>query len=194
MQWIKLFNRGNGIETRIWTNLYRLFLGALGQNSVLSHAEQLLNPRYIYIGERVLLAHDARLDAIREYAGQPYGGEIHIGNDTIIQPRAHIAAAAKLLVGKHVLIASNVYITDHDHGFAQLDISVARQPLAVAPTRIEDFVWLGENVVVLKGVVIGHHAIVGANSVVTRDVPPNVIAGGVPTRVIRNRAAEEAIS
>ncbi len=193
MQWIKLFNRGNGIETRIWTTIYRLFLGKLGQGSVLSHAQQLLNPQYIFIGAQVLLAHDARLDAIREFGAQKYAGEIHIGDETIIQPRVHIAAAAPLYIGKQVLIASNVYITDHDHGSAQLDLPVARQPLIVEPTRIEDLVWLGENVVVLKGVVVGHHAIVGANSVVTHDIPPNAIVAGVPARAIRDRTAEPDI-
>jgi acetyltransferase-like isoleucine patch superfamily enzyme len=56
-----------------------------------------------------------------------------------------------------------------------------------APTRIEDWVWIGANAVVLKGVTIGQRTIVGAGSVVTRDLPPDVIAAGVPARVLRAR-------
>jgi acetyltransferase-like isoleucine patch superfamily enzyme len=187
MNFLQLFNRDNGLEVRLWTAIYRRCFGRLGPGSILSRAEQILNPQFIYIGAQVLLAHDARLDAIRAYAGQSYQGEIHIGDRTIIQPRVHLAAAAKLVVGSDTLIGSNVFITDHDHGFDQPNQHVAYQPLVVAPTCIQDHAWLGENVVVLKGVTIGHHAIIGANSVVTRTILPYAVAAGAPARVIRMR-------
>ncbi len=189
MKLIKLFNRDNGLEVRLWTAIYRRFLGRVGQDSILSRADQILSPQHIFIGERVGIAHGARLDAIREYGGRPYAGEIYIGDNTSIQPYAHIAAAATLRIGCNVLTGSRIFITDHDHQFADLDLPVAYQPLAVAPVRVEDFVWLGENVVILKGVTIGHHAVIGANSVVTGDIPPFAIAAGVPAKVVKLRIA-----
>ena len=187
MNLIQLFNRDNGLEVRLWTAIYRRFLGSLGPGALLSHADRLRNPSCIYIGPRVMISHGARLDISRAYGGQQYDGELHIGEGTIIEPRVHIAAATKLTIGCHVLFASNVFVTDHDHGFLDPDLPISYQPLTVAPTRIEDWAWLGENAVVLKGVTIGRGAAIGANSVVTRDVPPFAIAAGVPARVIGMR-------
>jgi acetyltransferase-like isoleucine patch superfamily enzyme len=189
---IKLFNRDNGLEVRLWTNLYRLFLGRMGAGTVISRADQLLNPERIFIGERVGIAHNARLDAWLEFGGRPYSGEIHIGDRTSIQPYFHLAAAAPLHIGHDVLIASHVYITDHDHQFTQPDLHVAYQPLVVEPVRIGNYVWIGENVVILKGVTVGDNAVIGANSVVTKDVPPLAVVGGIPARVIKYRSSADS--
>lgn len=189
MNLIKLFNRDNGLEVRLWTAIYRRFLGRVGRGTIISRADQILNPRHIFIGAGAGIAHNARLDAIRDYGGRPYAGEIHIGDHASIQPYAHIAAAAPLRIGAYVLTGSHIFITDHDHDFADLAQPVAYQPLAVAPVTVDDYAWLGENVVILKGVTVGHHAVIGANSVVTRDVPAYAIAAGAPARVIKFRNA-----
>jgi acetyltransferase-like isoleucine patch superfamily enzyme len=184
---IKLFNRNNGLEVRIWTTIYRMFLGEVGHGTVISKADQILNPERIFIGERVGIAHGARLDAWLEFGGRPYAGEIHIGDRTSIQPYFHLAAAAPLHIGHDVLIASHVYISDHDHQFSEPNLHVAYQPLAVEPVQIGNYVWIGENVVILKGVTVGDNAVLGANSVVTKDVPPYAVVGGVPARIIKYR-------
>ncbi len=181
---IKLFNRNNGIEVRLWTAIYRLFFAQMGKGTIISHADQILNPEWIFLGAQVGIAHGARLDAWREFGDRRYAGEIHIGDRTSIQPYFHLAAAAPLYIGHDVLIASHVYITDHDHGFRQPNQHVGWQSLEVAPVRIGNFVWIGENAVILKGVTIGDNAVVGANSVVTKDVPPAVVVGGVPAHTI----------
>jgi acetyltransferase-like isoleucine patch superfamily enzyme len=187
VQAFRLFNRDNGQEVRLWTAIYRRLLGRLGKGSILSRADQMLNPQHIFIGAQVGIAHGARLDAIRQFGGTAYGGEIHIGDRTSIQPFAHIAAAATLRIGCSVLTGSRIFVTDHDHQFADLDTPIAYQPLVVEPVSVEDFVWLGENVVVLKGVTVGHHAVIGANSVVTTDIPPYAIAAGAPAKVVKFR-------
>ncbi|HSV14851.1 MAG TPA: acyltransferase, partial [Tepidisphaeraceae bacterium] len=91
---------------------------------------------------------------------------------------------------RHVAIGPGCYITDHDHGLDPSRPPLAQQMIA-APTRIEDWVWIGANAVILKGVTIGQRTIIGAGSVVTRDLPPNVIAVGVPARVVRQREASD---
>jgi acetyltransferase-like isoleucine patch superfamily enzyme len=190
MNLIKLLNRDSGLEVRLWTAIYRRLLGGLGPRSIISKADQILNPRHIFIGAGVGIAHSARLDAIREYGGRPYAGEIYIGDGASIQPYSHIAAASTLRIGAYVLTGSRVFITDHNHGLADLDHPVAYQPLDVAPVTVQEYAWLGENAVILKGVTVGHHAVIGANSVVTRDIPPFAIAAGAPAKVIRFRNAE----
>ena len=117
------------------------------------------------------------LDALTE------PGRVRIGDDVQIEGYFSVSAAASVTIGDGVLIGSNVAIRDHDHGIAP-GSQRARQPLVAAPVEIGEFVWLSQNVVVLKGVTIGRNAVVGANAVVTRSVPEGAIAAGVPARQI----------
>lgn len=88
-------------------------------------------------------------------------------------------------IGRNVLIGARVLITDHDHEFLDRSTPPVKSPVLICrPVKIEDEVWIGEGVVVLKGTTIGRRSVVGANSVVTHDIPPYSIAAGVPARVI----------
>jgi len=89
-------------------------------------------------------------------------------------------------IGKHCLIASNVYITDHDHNI-ELPRSnpLYRDTLQVSVVTVSDYVWIGEKVNILKGVTIGESSIIGAGSTVTKDIPPFSIALGSPAKVIK---------
>jgi len=137
----------------------------------------------ISIGSKVRIWHHARIEAIGTGAGATV---IEIGNETVIQPYVHIGACTSVVLGRGVLIASFVYITDHDHDFADLAFPVVSSQRVVAlPVAIGDYAWLGERAIVLKGVHIGERSIIGAGSVVTRDVPPYSIAVGVPARVVK---------
>jgi acetyltransferase-like isoleucine patch superfamily enzyme len=119
------------------------------------------------------------------------GVRLSIGDGTYINRRTFIDANESIIIGRNVAIGPNCYITDHDHG---LDPSrpPLQQEMLAKPTRIEDAVWLGANVVVLKGVTIGARSVVGAGSVVTRSLPADIIAVGVPARVIRSRTPTDA--
>lgn len=88
-----------------------------------------------------------------------------------------------LEVGRHCMIGPHCYLTDSDHGILQ-DGPMAGEPMVSKPTIIEDNVWLGAGVIVLKGVRIGRNAVVGAGAVVTKDVPAKMIVAGVPAREI----------
>jgi acetyltransferase-like isoleucine patch superfamily enzyme len=83
------------------------------------------------------------------------------------------------------LIAEMVSIRDSDHRHMITTVPYHEQGHLTSPTIIGNNVWLGSKVVVLRGVTIGDNAIVGANAVVTHDVPPGVIVGGVPARLIK---------
>ena len=85
-----------------------------------------------------------------------------------------------------MLISGRVYITDHDHVFDDPELPARKcHELRSAPVVIEDGAWLGEASVILKGVTVGYRAVVGANAVVTKDVPSYSVVAGVPARVIR---------
>lgn len=116
---------------------------------------------------------------------------ITIGEAVQVNNNVHIAAVSKVTIGNRVLIASGVFIADHNHGSYsggnQSDPSTppAQRPLSVDPVAIGDDTWLGEHVCVLPGVRIGNGVVVGAGAIVTADLPDYVIAVGSPARVIK---------
>ena len=111
---------------------------------------------------------------------------IDIGDKCYINRYCMIDASEKVTVGEDVMIGPNCYITDHDHGYA-LGERITTQPLVSAPVEIQKCVWIGAGCTILKGVTIGKEAIVAAGAVVTRDVPPRAIVGGIPAKVIGKR-------
>jgi len=113
---------------------------------------------------------------------------IVIGRSTYINRFTMIDASDSIRIGANCMIGPFCYITDHDHGTIA-GIPVNQQALIGEPVVIEDDVWIGAHVTVLKGIRIGTGAVVGAGAVVTRDVLPNTIVAGVPARVIASRAA-----
>lgn len=118
-------------------------------------------------------------------------GEIIFGQNCQINDNVHIASVDSVTLGDNVLIASRVFISDHNHGqYSGDDVSnpnevPADRKLSSSPVVIEDNVWLGEGVAVMPGVRIGRGCIIGANSVVTKDLPDNTICAGVPAKVIK---------
>ena len=114
-------------------------------------------------------------------------GTLRVGEGTIFGHHCTLAARDSVTIGADCLIAELVSIRDHDHCFDRLDVPTRDQGFTVAPVRIGRNVWLASKVSVLKGVTIGDNAIVGANAVVTHDIPANAIAVGVPARVVRMR-------
>jgi acetyltransferase-like isoleucine patch superfamily enzyme len=131
----------------------------------------------IIIGDRVLLMGTTvpfELVAHR-------GGRVHIGSQTFINYGVSISAHDAVQIGSQCQIGQYCIIQDNDYH----DIEEKWRVPPSAPVVIEDRVWLGARVIVLKGVRIGHDAVIGAGSVVTKDIPPRAIAAGSPARVIR---------
>lgn len=111
---------------------------------------------------------------------------IHIGKDSIIGDHATLDGRAKLIIGNHVDIASEVMIFNSQHDINDPDFEAIE-----APVKIEDYVFIGPRAIVLPGVTIGRGAVIAAGAVVTKDVEPNSIVGGVPARVIGNRSSAD---
>lgn len=145
------------------------------------------NKARIRFGKRFVSGYLARLDAL----GGP--GCLEFGDDVQINDHVHIGALEKVRIGNQVLIASRVFITDHDHGAYGAGQAASSSPLQAPalrelvsrPVDIGDRVWIGENVCILSGVKIGEGSVIGAGAVVRTDIPPNCIAVGVPARVVR---------
>jgi len=102
-----------------------------------------------------------------------------------------IGANELVSIGADVMIAQAVTIRDTDHAAFRIDVSMSKQGIVTKPVVIEDDVWIGHGASILKGVRVGRGSIIGAGSVVTRDVPPYSIVGGVPARIIRARESTQ---
>ena len=116
---------------------------------------------------------------------------LEIGENVEINDDVHIGATEKIIIGDNVLIASKVYISDHNHGSykgeeqdSPMSIPKKRK-IYSSPIKIEKNVWIGEFVSILQGVTIGEGAIIGTMSVVTKDIPPYTIAVGSPAKPIK---------
>ena len=145
--------------------------------------------KYVTIGENFKAGPGFRIECFDYYLGEKYTPSVKIGNNVCINYNCHIGAVNSITIGDNVLIGSNVLITDHSHG------STVYQDLCLAPASrhlyskgeiiIEDNVWIGEGVCILPGVVIGHNSVIGANAVVTHDIPAFRVAIGNPWRTLK---------
>jgi acetyltransferase-like isoleucine patch superfamily enzyme len=116
-------------------------------------------------------------------------GTLSVGDKCVLARDVSINCYLDVEIGDSTLIADNVYISDFDHNFADLTVPIKDQGIAKSRVRIGRDVWLGTKVTVARGVEIGEGSVVGANAVVTRDLPGHSVAVGVPARVIRDRRA-----
>ena len=119
-------------------------------------------------------------------------GSITIGERSWLGPYCVIYGNGGVDIGRDVMIAAHTLITSVGHEHESLDVPMMNQPLRLAPVRIEDDVWIGARCTLLPGITVGRGAIVGAGSVVTRDVAPWAIVGGVPARVVGQRGNRRA--
>lgn len=159
-------------------------LGELGPGSRFESQIIWHQPKGIAIGSNVIIKRRCRFEAIN--TGKT-SRTIHlrIGDNTSFQQGCQVSAAEQVTIGRDVLIASNVLITDNDHIYDHpTQPASAIRELYTAPVTIEDGCWLGFACVVLKGVTIGRRSVIGANAVVTGDIPPYSVAVGIPARVV----------
>ncbi len=113
------------------------------------------------------------------------GSRVRIGEGTFLNFGSAVAAIDRVEIGAHCLFGPGCFVADHEHRFDDHDRTINEQGMTShGPVRIGDHVWCGTNVVVTSGVSIGDRCVIGANSVVTHDVPPHTIVAGVPARPI----------
>ncbi len=162
-----------------FSRLVRKSFGAFGNGSRLTPPLQVEGAARISIGCNVHIRSNTWLLTLREDA------RLEIDDGASIMGFCVLSAAASVRLGRDVLLARNVYISDHSHGKRSASVPIKDQPLdGVAPVDVGDGAWLGQNVVVLPGVRIGAGAVVGANSVVGDNVPARTVAVGSPARIV----------
>lgn len=166
----------------------REFKSVIGHFRVFSPLT-LYGAKYMCLGENVTLKGPLRLEAFDEYNGQYFLPSIYIGDSAKINSYCHIGCINEVRIGKYTTIAERCYITDHMHGETTLEhlkMHTYSRPLySKGKVNIGDCVQIGEGCVIMPGVSIGEHSIIGANSVVTKDIPPYCIAAGNPAKVLK---------
>lgn len=131
------------------------------------------------IGPHVLLEPHVWITADRP-------ARVRIGEGAFLNLGVMIAALDLVEIGAHCMLANGSFVTDANHRFDDPEQPVPWQGFtSKGPTRLGDNVWCGMNVVITSGVTVGERCVIGANSVVTSDLPPRSIAAGVPARVLR---------
>jgi lipopolysaccharide O-acetyltransferase len=158
---------------------------SFGARTVLELPIRLSGEERIAIGSDVFIGADSWL---LTQPGAP-AVALQIGDGTSIAGHCVLSAARSVRLGRRVLIARGVYISDHIHAYTDTGRAVLDQGIdRVEPVEIGDGAWIGENVVVGPGVRIGRGAVIGGNAVVLDDVPDHAIAVGVPAHVVRSFA------
>ena len=173
----------NGVLRRASTFMLRSRFHSFGRESYVEWPAWIRGGESIAVGNSVKIWQSSRLNVVNPSKGRVV---IELSDGVVIHPSVRISGVKSIRIGIGAGISSNCFITDHDHYVANFSMSaVDNAQVIAAPISIGDHAWLGEKVCVLKGVSIGKHSVVGAGSVVTRDVPDYSIAVGCPARVVK---------
>ncbi len=161
--------------------------GAFGRGSVICFpTTTIMNERYIRIGAGTMIGPHVALSA-GMVPGQVCVTEsvVRIGDRCLIGRGSGIVGHLSIEIGDDVWTGHHVYITDQNHGYADLDRPISQQVQPEQPVSIGAGSWIGHGTVVLPGARIGRHVVIGANSVVIGEIPDECVAVGAPARVIK---------
>jgi acetyltransferase-like isoleucine patch superfamily enzyme len=163
--------------------IYKYQFKKIGKKSRIDYALKINGKKHIEIGNHVLVQYKTWL-ACFELTGEKKP-VLRIGNHSVIGHFNHICATKSVILEDYVLTADKVYITDNLHSYENISEAIINQPIKqINPVVIGEGSWLGENVCVI-GASIGKHCVIGANSVVTKDIPDFSVAVGIPAKVIK---------
>lgn len=163
--------------------VHKLSFSSFGNKSQIVSPLSLDGKKNISIGNKVYVGYKTWLAAL------PLTGEksclLELQDGVTIGHFNHIYATKKIVLEKDVLTADRVYISDNLHGYADIHVAIKKQPIVQhGEVVIGEGSWLGENVCVL-GAQVGKHCVVGANSVVTKDIPDYCVVVGAPAKIIK---------
>jgi acetyltransferase-like isoleucine patch superfamily enzyme len=173
----------------------------------LGHQAKVLFPDYLTVGRNVAIGdyvfmscygrHGVRLGSnvrIREFGWIQVtshltnpGEGLTIGDNSYIGPHSVLGAGGQVAIGRDVAFGAYVQLLAENHEFSDPAMDINEQGVTRRGITIEDGCWLGNSVIVLDGIRIGARSVIGAGSVVTRDVPPDSVAVGNPARIVRSR-------
>ena len=190
--------------------VYRVILGKIGKSCLIENNVRLAIPSQIFLGNRVFIGEYSYLDPksnrtkivlgndvyisrlcrISSGSSEEYNGEVIIGDSVHVGQNCFIDGTGKLKIGKDSMLGHNVVFLTGNHEFKNPTIPIRLQGGIPMPIVVGEDVWLGANVIVLGDVTIGKGSVIGAGSVVTKNIPPYSVAIGVPAKVISKRSLQ----
>lgn len=157
----KIFSMLTTLTAKLRGKFWKLFLHSMGENVCIMKGVLIANPRTVSIGHNVLIG-----------------------------PNTSIIGGGKIVIGDYVMIAKNCSIISSTHKYTAWEMPMYKQGDVMGEITIGDDVWIGVNVVIMPHVHVGKGSVIGANAVVTHDVMPFSIVGGIPARFIKYRFHE----
>lgn len=193
-----------GMWQKIWLK-HSSGLLFIGSHVKISHAYQLqcgknlilednvfinaLSEEGIQLGDNVSIARDSILICTGVIAQRGKG--ITIGSGTGINARAYLAGQGGITIGKDVIFGPDVKIFSENHNYSDPLLAIKAQGVSRKGVTIGDNCWLGAGVTILDGVTVGSGCVIAAGSIVSRSIPENSIAAGIPAKIIKNRITGE---
>jgi len=169
----------------LWWQFNRLFFAQLGKRSYFQKGI-LVTPKYIYCGKQVRVGRNCRIEGVARYNNISFQPQILIKENVSIQQNLHLTCASKIEIGKNTAIAANVTITDIHHPYVDINIPIEKQNIETKEVKIGEDCKIYNNSVILPGTTIGKHCTIGANSVVSGNIPDYSVAVGSPAKAIKH--------
>ena len=186
----RIVSIAKGLKKRIYSEWIKHEFGECGNKCKFEGFKWLNEPRLMRFGSNINIGSDVIIELYKSYGGQKFNPIFVMGNYSSFGDSGHISCVNKVTIGNNVRIGKKVFITDNSHGSSDrslLDIRPNLRPIySKGAVIIKDNAWIGEMVCIMPGVTIGRGSIIGANSVVTHDVPDYCVAAGNPARIIKD--------
>lgn len=174
----------NNIKAKVFTTLLASSFFSIGKKTTIIPPFRFNNLSLVQLGNHVTIHQNCWIQVVKS-KNNLKGPNIIIKDHVEIGMNATISAAKLIVIEEYVFTAPNVYISDHGHDYKDINLQIAQQGIRkIAEVRIGPDVWIGQNAVILPGVSIGKHSVIGANAVVNRNIPDYCVAAGVPAKVI----------
>lgn len=161
--------------------MYKPFFGKFGLPSYIGKPVFIGKFKQMFIGQRVRIFPGARIEVVDKESSIIFEDNISVGQNL------HIISGGgqKLIIGTNTTISANVFITNVDHEYKEIDVHVLKQNILMKNTRIGENCFIGYGVVIQAGTILGKQCIVGANAVVRGNFPDYSVIAGVPAKIIK---------
>lgn len=173
----------------LYTHWVKKLFGHIGNNTILERQLRLYGAENIFIGDNCYIRRISNLSTWSSFNDKVYSPKINIGNYCSFGEFLNLSAINEIIIGNNVLVGRFVTIIDHNHGtITSDDISISplfRDLHSGGKIVIDDDVWISDKVTICANVHIHKGAIIGANAVVTKDVPENAVVAGCPAKIIK---------
>ncbi len=179
----------NSLHNTLYTYWLSNNISKIGISSRIGIGCDLKGGQHIEIGEHTIISNHCIINCWDRHKYEKYTPSIKIGSNCHIGEYSHITSINSIIIGNNVRTGRRILITDNSHGqITKEDLTIApalRKLHTKGPVIIDDNVWIGDKVTITADVHIGKGAVIAANAVVTRDVPPLTVVGGVPAKIIK---------